>query len=392
MIYKNYIFALVTIFVMFLFVVNVSGLDLNATCNYDINTCDLNDLNTYSTNPDFNFVVSSGIPVYFFYSPNCIHCKNVENYFQSISKDYNLNVKAINRDGTKYELNFFTKVLNDFNSNNFGVPALVINNHIYYGDSEIIKNLPKELEEYKLNKYDFYVPKDTKKPVNFLTVTGLAFADSVNPCELVVLLILLSSVLMKFNSKKKVFQYGLAFIITIYVMYFLIGVVAIFGFKLLGSFVSSSVLYIIFGAIALILGLLNLKDAISYGAGNFVMEVPRSWRPTMKKLLESVSSVWSAIVIAIILAVFLLPCTAGPYVLITGLLAGYSWGIALLWLVYYNFIFSLPMWIILFVVYFGLVKIDTLQRTRDKNIKNLHLVASILLILLGLYLFWLVLF
>ncbi|PIU22099.1 MAG: hypothetical protein COT14_02930 [Candidatus Diapherotrites archaeon CG08_land_8_20_14_0_20_30_16] len=380
--------------VLLLAIIPVCGSDLNLSiCTVDTNDCDLNtntDLNNYSF--DLNLNANEGIPFYFFYSPGCSHCKNVEDYLQTISKDYNMNIKAINIKESQENLTIFTTILESFEDNDFGVPVLVINNKIYHGDKEIISNLKTELDAYKEKSYDFYLIKKKPKAVNLITVTGLALADSINPCELVVLLILLSSILMKFQSKRKMLEYGLAFIVTIYIIYLLMGLALIFGFKVFGGYVNINIIYTVLGSIALILGALNLKDAISYGAGNFVMEVPRAWRPSMKKILQSVTSVWSSVIVAVILAVFLLPCTAGPYVLVSGLLYNYSWLTVLLWLIYYNIIFSLPMWLILFAVYFGISKIEDLQRWRDRSIKTLHLVASILLILLGLYLFWIVFF
>jgi glutaredoxin len=348
-------------------------------CAIDTNICSTDT----NVNVDNNIISISGqIPMYLFYSPSCSHCKNVEEYLQILSKDYNLNVVAIDRDKNN---SFFVNVVQSFNEKSFGVPVLVINDHFYQGDKEIIANLLKELASYKNNSYALYEIKEKPKPINFLTITALAFADSINPCEIAVLLILLSSVLVKYNSRKKVLGYGLSFIITIYVMYFILGIVAIFGFKLLGN-INTNIFYIIFGSIALLLGLLNLKDAISYGSFNFVLEVPRIWRPTMKKIIEGATSIFSAIIIAIIISLFLLPCTAGPYAVTSALLSQYSWFASLLWLLYYNIIFTLPMWIILFVVYFGFVKVETLQNIRERNIKLLHLITSILLIALGILL------
>jgi len=372
--HKIFLFAILFFFLFTLTALSYS-LDLG-TCTIDTNTCIDHNTNSNITN------TIGQIPMYFFYSPSCPHCKNVEEYLQSISNDYNMNVVTINKDVNN---DFFINVLQSFDANSYGVPVLVINNHFYQGDKTIITNLSKELKAYKDQPYGLYVLKDKPKPINFGTVTALAFADSINPCEIAVLLILLSSVLVKYNSKRKVLGYGLTFIITIYVMYFILGVIAIFGFKLLGN-INTTIFYIIFGSLALLLGLLNLKDAVSYGAGGFVLEVPRAWRPTMKKIIENATSVFSAIIIAIIISLFLLPCTAGPYAVTSALLSQYSWFVSLLWLLYYNLIFTLPMWIILFVVYFGFVKVETLQNMRERNIKTLHLIASILLIALGLLL------
>lgn len=377
------VFLLIIFFFFFSFLfTSVYGLE--SSLNSDFGICTI-DTNTCDTNVDQNINASIGvgqIPMYLFYSPNCSHCKNVELYLDELKKDYNLNVVAIDRDKNN---SFFLSVVQSFNNKSFGVPVLVINDHFYQGDIAIKENLKKELDVYNQKPYGLYEIKEKPKPINFWTMTGLAIADSINPCEIAVLLILLSSILVKYNNKRKVLFYGLAFIITIYIMYFILGIVAIFGFKLLGN-INTTIFYIIFGVLALLFGLLNLKDAISYGSGGFVMEVPRAWRPTMKKILENITSVWSAIIIAIIISIFLLPCTAGPYAVTTALLSQYSWLGALLWLLYYNIIFSLPMWLILFVVYFGIIKVETIQNMKDRNIKTMHLVASIILILLGILL------
>jgi cytochrome c biogenesis protein CcdA len=53
------------------------------------------------------------------------------------------------------------------------------------------------------------------------------------------------------------------------------------------------------------------------------------------------------------------------------------------WLVYYNFLFVLPMFIITLLVYFSFTSIDKASEFRERNIKKLHLVAGLLLILVG---------
>ncbi len=390
--FRNFVILVLASFLLLssTFAISSSSSDfLSTTCTVDVNDCDTNsvfDLNI-GNNKDAN------ISFYFFYSQGCEHCKNVEEHLAQLSGKYKFNAVSLDVKASQKNTLLFKNILEDFNISDFGVPVVVINNNLYSGDKDIIANLENELKEAEKKGEAFlYVPKDkSESPVGFWSVTALAFADSINPCELVVLLILLSAILLKYD-RKKVLEYGLAFIITIFIIYFFIGVLAIFGLKMIGSFVGTNIFYWIFGILAIVLGALNLKDALAYGAGGFIMEVPRAWRPTMKNLLQSIDSIWSAVIIAVIIAVFLLPCTAGPYFLASGILYSLPWSTILLWLVYYNIIFILPMLIILFVVYFGFAKIETLQRTRDKNIKNLHLIASILLILLGLYLLWLVIF
>ena len=328
-------------------------------------------------------------PFYFFYSPSCPHCHDVNLFLNSIENKYDFNVVEINIDEKK-NLDLFVKVMQDFNMTSYGYPVVVINNNIYQGSTNIINNIVSQINICNSNKCELYKLDKSEesikeKNVSFLTILGLALADSVNPCELAVLMILLASVLVKGN-KKSVLSYGFAFIITIFLVYFAMGLGLIFGIKFLNNFINTNIIYLIVGIFALILAALNIKDAISYGAGNFVMEVPRSWRPTMKKILESVTSVWSVILIAFIVAFFLTPCTAGPYVLVSGLLHSLPINEIMMWLTVYNIIFVLPMIAIVFLIYFGLFKLETLQRLRENNIKTLHWISGIILLIIALYL------
>lgn len=385
--YFSYLF-----FVLF-FLFSVSGVFAESQlqiCTIDQNTCDTN-TNVNSNSTDSNFTIANGESLtrfYFFYSTGCPHCENVEEYMTELQKEMDFNVVSINIKESLENTNLFKDILSDFKVMGSGVPVVVINNHLYLGDTDIIANLKNDIEECNSKGgCELYVPNSKKQEsaANIFTVTALAFADSINPCEIAVLLILLSAILLKQN-KRKVLEYGLAFIVTIFLVYFFMGIALIFGMKAIDLSIGTHILFWVFGILALVLGFLNLKDALSYGAGGFVMEVPRVWRPTMKYLLQSVNSIWSAIIIAAIISVFLLPCTAGPYFLVSGILFSLPWSTILGWLVYYNIIFVLPMILILIVVYLGFAKVDALQRTREKNIKNLHLVASLLLIALGIYL------
>ena len=51
------------------------------------------------------------------------------------------------------------------------------------------------------------------------------------------------------------------------------------------------------------------------------MEVPFSWRPKMKAIIGRVVSPLGALISGLLVSLFLLPCTSGPYVVILGLLA-----------------------------------------------------------------------
>jgi cytochrome c biogenesis protein CcdA len=57
---------------------------------------------------------------------------------------------------------------------------------------------------------------------NFLLIMiPAALSDSINPCAFAVILILLGSILCKYNSRRKVYLSGLMFSLSIFISYFL---------------------------------------------------------------------------------------------------------------------------------------------------------------------------
>ena len=50
----------------------------------------------------------------------------------------------------------------------------------------------------------------------------------------------------------------------------------------------------------------------------------------------------------------------------------------------YNLVFVLPMLIITGIVYFGISKVQDVSSWKDKNIRYLHLISGLIILLLGL--------
>jgi cytochrome c biogenesis protein CcdA len=116
----------------------------------------------------------------------------------------------------------------------------------------------------------------------YLMIASAALVDSINPCAFAVLLILLATLLIS-EGKDRAFKAGIAFTISIYISYLLFGLGLFHAFKISGL---SFWFYKIVGILAIMIGLANIKDYFWYGAYEFVMEIPRKWRPGLKKLLK----------------------------------------------------------------------------------------------------------
>jgi cytochrome c biogenesis protein CcdA len=211
-------------------------------------------------------------------------------------------------------------------------------------------------------------------------VIGAAIVDAINPCAFAVLILLTTTVLAT-GKKKKALHSGLAFTGAIYIAYFLMGLGLFSAIQAAGL---TRTFYIIVTVLAFIVGLLNIKDYFWYGKG-FLMEVPISWRPKMKKLIAKVTSAPGAFVIGILVSFFLLPCTSGPYIVILGLLAKEATRFTgILYLLLYNLIFILPMLIITYVVYKGISTTEKLERIRKSKLRILHLIAGLIILAIGI--------
>jgi len=208
-----------------------------------------------------------------------------------------------------------------------------------------------------------------------------AAVDAINPCALSILILLMASILVN-GERKKALLVGFSFIAAIYLSYFFLGLGAL---KLIRSYTLTynRIFYDVVGVIALIFGALNIKDYFWYGGGGFIMEVPRKWRPKMKSLITGAATPWGAFTIGFLISLFLLPCLSGPYVVILGMLSAKTTFLrALLYMVLYNIIFVLPMIIVVLAMYWGLPPERT-EEWRKSKIRLLHLIAGIVLIVLG---------
>lgn len=215
-------------------------------------------------------------------------------------------------------------------------------------------------------------------------VIGAAAADSINPCEFAVLIILMATVL-KSGSRRRALAAGLVFTAVVYCVYFLMGLGLMTAIAAAGI---TKNFYLIVAILAILIGLFNVKDYFWYGKW-FIMEVPPSWRPAMKKVVRSVTSVPGAALAGLLVSFFLLPCTSGPYIVILGLLADTATRLqAIPLLLLYNLIFVLPMLIITLAVYRGLATPGQLEEKRLKRIKQVHLITGLIMIALGVWMLW----
>jgi len=283
-----------------------------------------------------------------FYWNWCPHCEKVRMYISENNLSWYILQKEVyfHKANQKEFLNVVQGLKLD--TSKIWVPFLYIKSwdDILYKmwDSDVIGYLAKYKNIIKNSQIDNNInitqnTSSSKNIWNFLLIMiPAALSDSINPCAFAVILILLGSILCKYNSRRKVYLSGLMFSLSIFISYFLMWIGL---YKAFASLSDTMYLKLWIWILWILVWLANLKDFFWYWKG-FVMEVPFSWRPKLKKLLDSITSPIWAFIIWFLVSLFLLPCTSWPYVTILGYLASEHKTISMLWYFYlflYNLIF-----------------------------------------------------
>jgi len=217
-------------------------------------------------------------------------------------------------------------------------------------------------------------------PITQLVFLGVA--DSVNPCSLGILGLILMSLIAS-NPKKiiNILLAGLAFTTSVYFMYLAYGIGLVKFFKIVSLLTQISLyLHIALGVGAIIIGIWDLKN---YMKGEHSCPVI----PKIGDRLSRITKPSSAFIIGAFCSIFLLPCSIGPYVIFSGMISTSEWLVVLPMLLLYNIIFVAPMIIVTVLIYLGFSKIDDIVEWQIKNMKWLTLIAGLLMIAVGIAMF-----
>jgi len=321
-----------------------------------------------------------------FYGRGCPHCVAMRDFLRELQSRYpRLRVHEYEVYFNSSNANLLTRMAAAYNVVVEVVPTAFLGDEVISGYAD---DMRPELEQ----KIQRCISQGCASPLSrvasgpgptaltFSAVILAAAVDAINPCAFAVLIILITTVLGA-GGRLKALYAGLAFSLSIFISYYLMGIGLYSAVEAAGF---TRGLYIAVGILAILIGLFNLKDYFWYGKW-FLMEVPLSWRPKLKRFIQGVTSVPGAFLIGLVVSLFLLPCTSGPYIVILGLLAKIETrASAMLWLVLYNVIFVSPMIAITAAVYFGLTTAEKAEGWRTRHLEMLHLIGGTIILLLGI--------
>lgn len=211
-----------------------------------------------------------------------------------------------------------------------------------------------------------------------ITVLVTALVDSINPCAIGVLILLISTLIVAKKSGK-LMKVGLIYISAVFVTYFSFGL-GLMSFMSVIPQVVAEYISIVVGLIVIMGGIIEIKDYFWYGKG-FSLMIPKKYVDKIKKHVQNMS-IGGVIFLGVFVAAVELPCTGGPYLAITLLLSQQFNFTALILLFIYNIIFVLPLVIILILVKFG-TNVQSIQKWKQTNKGYMRLATGAILVALG---------
>jgi len=211
------------------------------------------------------------------------------------------------------------------------------------------------------------------------TVMISAAIDSINPCAIGVLILMISVLLGSRASTKRLLLLGSLYIFTVFATYLLAGLGLIYFLAsiplVLTEYISIGV-----GTLIVIAGLVEMKDFFWYGQG-FSLSIPPQYAKKLHDYTKH-ATIPGVIFLGFFVAGVELPCTGAPYLAIITLLSQYFDATAVFLLILYNLIFVTPLVIILFLVAAG-KKLYDIKRWKQKNKPYMRLLTGLLLIIMG---------
>lgn len=210
-------------------------------------------------------------------------------------------------------------------------------------------------------------------------VLASAAIDSINPCAIGVLILMVSLVLSGKGSMGRLLFLGFLYIGAIFVTYLLAGLGLVYFLAAIPLWVTEY-LSIAVGSLVIFAGLLEIKDFFWYGEG-WSLHIPIYFSEKIEKYAKRMT-IPGVIFLGAFVAGVELPCTGAPYLaIITILSINFNFS-AFLLLVLYNLIFVLPLIIILFLVAGGM-KLNKIHQWKTDNKHYMRLGIGALLICLG---------
>lgn len=227
----------------------------------------------------------------------------------------------------------------------------------------------------------------------FLGILAAGLVDGVNPCAIATMIFLISFLATQKRRRSEVLMIGLAFTGAVFMTYLLMGVGAFQVLTALEAYywVSAAIKWTAV-AVAAIFGLISFWDALVYRktgkAGDIKLQLPKPIKMRIHRVISANLSggqlVVGAVATGFLVTLLEAVCTGQVYLPTIVLMTRES-GLKLtgwLYLIFYNFLFVLPLLLIMVMAYLGLTW-NRLSKATQKHMVALKVLLGVVLVSLA---------
>ena len=356
---------------------------------------------THDTSPE----MVSYIQLHYFYQPGCEECGRLDALFNSLQEQGNMTV-------TRYSIMEDTnKVLLEALSSKAGIPEeerLVVpvvflgNGYLMKQDitTENIFNLAEEQQGHGQNTGALDIPaaeKSIATRFDRFSLLGIMFAgllDGVNPCAFATIFFFVSYLLFLGRRRRDIIVMAVSLVTAVFLAYFLIGVGAYNILNYLAGYeIIAKIIFVCFGVIALILGVLSLRDFVYARQGKLdkmLLQLPLGIKQRIHRDIKKRTAVRGIVlgsfVAGLVVSLLEFGCTGQIYLpTITFMVARTGWQLKPVFtLLLYNIMFVFPL--ILISILAVAISTDKISKSLGKRIPTIKLLTALLFFALGILL------
>jgi cytochrome c biogenesis protein CcdA len=319
----------------------------------------------------------------FFHSPSCKACLNIkQEYLPDVVSKYKGKIDieyfdVSNADNLKVYVALGEKL-----NKKVRVPLIIIGKNVLIGSVQIKKYLEPLIEKYisgelsmdeemPLERIDLW---QKFRSFSFLTIVAAGLIDGINPCAFTVLVFFLSFLTLMGYKYKELLAIGLAFILAVFLTYLAIGLGLFKGLYAIRQFyIFVKIIYYATAGICFILAYLNLYDFMEYRktgrTDSLKVKLPQAvrqrinsiisvfYRPGAKdKVKTKLALVLGTFVVGFLVSLLEAVCTGQVYLpVIVFILKDQQLRLkAISYLLLYNFMFIVPLLLILAAALLGI--------------------------------------
>lgn len=354
-----------------------------------------------------------------FFSPTCHRCMQVrQEVMPDIEKEFKGKIQIEYRDIA--DINNYTLMVSLKEKYKSGVeleiPVFFFEGKFLDAKGEVRNNLkallsrPKNLqrEEEKVSAVDL---AGRFKSFKLIALVAAGLEDGINPCAFTVIVFFISFLALQGYRKKELAAIGLSFIFAVFLTYLLIGI-GIFNFlySLKGFWALTKAINISVGILSIILGCLALYDFFKFKltgkTEGLVLQLPKSVKYQINKVIglhyrlakdakgeaikpRKLKLILSAFITGFLVSLLEAVCTGQLYLpTISFVLKTTDLKLqALGYLLLYNILFCLPLFVIFLLALLGTTS-EEFSRFLRSRLGAIKVFMAVLFFGLGIFLIW----